>query len=283
MKTWRCCRINLMQWRLQPKFAICLIYLVLDMWDLFQGFQDYAAAVGGPVAVWLLPLLPGAQNRYVLILLAFVMLISDAPFRNRQQQFVLQRTGKALWIRGQLLYLLMLSALFTLALWVLTWVFLLPQVSFAPEWGTVLQTAARYPHAYEVFLPVTVSMDILNGCTGLEATLWTICTQTLVCTLLGEIVMLCNLWCKRGVGVAVAVGLIMISYCIRLMSSAVGVFRFFSWGSPVSWADRSMMGHVNQNLPSFTYGILMSLGLCVLLGVALMATIHRCNLETDKE
>ena len=45
-----------------------------------------------------------------------MLLISDAPFRNRQQQFILLRVGKRDWMGGQLLYILFTSVAFTAVL-----------------------------------------------------------------------------------------------------------------------------------------------------------------------
>ena len=55
------------------------------------------------------------------------------------------------------------------------------------------------------------------------------------------------------------------------------------WISPLSWLNRSLMGHTNRNLPSYSYAVGVTVGLSALLGVVLIATIHRLNLETDKE
>ena len=70
------------------------MYMVLYMWYETQGFVAYSRALGYPVRPWLFPLLPCDPGNFVPIFLAFVLLVSDAPFRNRQQQFVLLRVGK---------------------------------------------------------------------------------------------------------------------------------------------------------------------------------------------
>lgn len=59
-------------------------------------------------------LLPCDPGNFVPIFLAFVLLVSDAPFRNRQQQFVLLRVGKGAWIGGQLMYILFTSVVLQL-------------------------------------------------------------------------------------------------------------------------------------------------------------------------
>lgn len=100
MKLLRSCKLNILQWRINPKYAFVAMYMVLYMWYETQGFVAYSRALGYPVRPWLFPLLPCDPGNFVPIFLAFVLLVSDAPFRNRQQQFVLLRVGKGAWIGG---------------------------------------------------------------------------------------------------------------------------------------------------------------------------------------
>ena len=143
MKLLRSCKLNILQWRINPKYAFVAMYMVLYMWYETQGFVAYSRALGYPVRPWLFPLLPCDPGNFVPIFLAFVLLVSDAPFRNRQQQFVLLRVGKQRWIAAQLLYLLFLSVLFTVFLWVLSWVFLWPNL----EWVEIGGRSFKQPLA----------------------------------------------------------------------------------------------------------------------------------------
>ena len=77
-----------------PKYAFVAMYMVLYMWYETQGFVAYSRALGYPVPPGCSLLLPCDPGNFVPIFLAFVLLVSDAPFRNRQQQFVLLRVGK---------------------------------------------------------------------------------------------------------------------------------------------------------------------------------------------
>ena len=96
------------------------------------------------------PLLPGTPGAFITVYLGFVLLLSDAPFRSRQQQFVLQRVGKRIWAAGQLLYLFLACLVFTLLLWVLTWIFLLPRL----EWGMGLGPGPHYGSRLRYFTRV---------------------------------------------------------------------------------------------------------------------------------
>ena len=61
-------------------------------------------------------------------------------------------------------------------------------------------------------------------------------------------------------------------------------FKYFlTWISPISWIDRSVLGQTGQKLPSYTYAMVMPIVLSLILVVIAMTTIHRCNLDTDKE
>ena len=84
MKLLRSCKLNILQWRINPKYVFVAMYMVLYMWYETQGFVAYSRALGYPVRPWLFPLLPCDPGNFVPIFLAFVLLVSDAPFRNRQ-------------------------------------------------------------------------------------------------------------------------------------------------------------------------------------------------------
>ena len=142
MKLFRICKINLIQWRINPKYLAVALYLVLYMWNSTRGYVSYCRDVGYSIRPWLFPLLPGSPQFFLFIYIAFVLLLSDAPFRNRQQQFVLQRVGKRSWLAGQLMYLFVTCLLFTALLWLLSWIFLLPCLEWGWDWGPVLTTAA---------------------------------------------------------------------------------------------------------------------------------------------
>lgn len=167
------------------------------MWNLTHGYADLSRQLDTMVQPWLFPLFPGSVSFFMPVYLSFVVLISDAPFRSRQQQFVLLRAGKRNWIMGQLLYIVMLSVVFTAALWFFSWVFLIPRVRWSLNWGPILTTVATRNLNLEIAL-MPVSYEIMMNVTPLAATAWAAFMMIGVNILLGEIVMVCNLWAKRA-------------------------------------------------------------------------------------
>ncbi len=136
-----------------------VMWISAGMWTAQsgRGFSPSCLAHRGPLSrcIW-----------------AFVLLLSDAPFRSRQQQFVLQRVGKRIWAAGQLLYLFLACLVFTLLLWVLTWIFLfLPRLEWGWDWGPVLTTVAAsgISPEYGVW---GLEYECMRNVTPLAATAW---------------------------------------------------------------------------------------------------------------
>ncbi len=283
MKILRCVKLNFLQWRINPKYFICLLFVVLDIWYMLHGIQNYAQHLGYGVRPYLLALLPGANGHYMIVLFISILLVSDAPFCNGQQQFILLRIGKRNWMAGQLLYLFCVSALYISFLWILSVIFLLPNISFGKTWGHVIQTAAQ-KQDYFTFAPaISISYNCIKNVTPAEAMLWFMGMFLAVHFLLSEIVLLCNLWTKGGVGTVIAMCFILITYLIRQLSAYTGFQRFLIWISPVSWLDRALLGHTNQNLPSYAFATCTVVVLAVALAAIALITVPKCSLDTSKE
>lgn len=117
----------------------------------------------------------------------------------------------------------------------------------------------------------------------LAATAWVFGMMVGVSFLLGEIMILCNLWLKKGIGLAVVTSFSLLPFLVVIMANTPYAARKLLWISPLSWLNLSLMGQPNQGLPSYGFAVGVTVGLSVLLGILIVGTIHRCNLETEKE
>lgn len=282
MNVLRVTKINLLRWRDDPKYLAVAVYMVMYMWFLLRGVCDYAELLGTDIHPWIFPFLMRGNGIITSLMLGFVILISDAPFRSSQQRFVLLRTGKRTWLAGQILYLLLLSAAFTALLFLLSLLFVLPKLRWSTEWGSFLTTIAvtGLPGTYGA---IDARYSVMNGIGAVEATLWTVAEMISVCFLLGMIMLLCNLWLGKGVGMVAVCTFVILPTLTFIFQATPYVYRYLTWISPMNWVDRSVLGHTGQHLPSYTYAMVMPVALSLLLTVVAMTTIHRNNLDTDKE
>lgn len=281
MKLLRTCRINFFHWKTDLKYPFSLLYLILYMWYATHGFVTYARQLQYPIAPYLFPFLP-ASTSFVYLLIPFVLIISDAPFRNQQQLFILLRVGKRTWIASQLLYLLICSSCYTLLIWILSWLFLIPQLEWSTQWGPVITTAA-VNGGYSSYSTLSLEYGVMKGIGPISATMWVAFVMIAVCFLLGIIMTLCNLWFQKGLGTVIISCFAILPLIINVLAHTPRLVKKLLWISPVSWMDRNLMGNVNQNLPSYMYGLLAPVLISILLTCVIYATIHRCDLERTKE
>lgn len=282
MKLLRATRINFLRWANDPKYLAVLVYMVLYMWHVIGGVVEYARELNVPIHPWIFPFLMRGGETISPLMLGFVILISDAPFSNRQQQFVLLRIGKRTWMGAQLLYLFLLSVVFTALLFLLSIFFTLPETKFSAEWGSFLTTIAvnGLPGKYGF---VSTSYSVMRNAEAVEVCLWSATSLILVGFLMGLVMLICNLWAGKGVGTAIVSAMAIMPLLTQFFQNTPYLYKYLTWITPMNWPDRSIMGYTSQNLPSYAYGIYMPLILSVILAIVIMCTIHRNNLDTDKE
>ncbi len=282
MKIFRATRMNLMRWRDDPKYAVVAIFTIVQMWQRLGGLSEYAELLGTTIHPWVFPFLMHGGTVITPLLLAYVILIVDAPFRNRQQRYVLLRTGKRTWLAGQIVYQFILSLSFSLLILVCSIVFLIPKLSFSLEWGDFLTTISLdgLPRAYGYLSP---QYSVIRGNSALEVTIRVFTTFTFSCFLLSMIVMLANLWLNKSVGAVIAMACALMPSLSQYMQTTQYVYRFFTWISPFGWADMTLLGDKTLHQPSYLYALLAPIILSGVLVLVAMLTIHKCDLDTNKE
>ncbi len=283
MREFRIAKLDFLYWRSNPKYFVAISYCVLYSYNLLHGIGYYAASLGSAVSPWVLPFMSCMGASFLPIMLGFILLISDAPFRTRHQQFVMQRTGKRAWILGQLLYILAVSLGFALMMWLLSWVWLIPELKWSGDWGAVIRTAAMngIPRTFHVYMDFPYAL--VKNTDPIAVTLWNIGSVSAVCFFLGTAMAACNLWLRKGVGAILIAALSTISLILDYSSQNPGPIRMILWISPLNWMDYSLMGHSGQFLPSHAYGILCPALLGLGLSALMVLTIGKCNVETIKE
>ncbi len=283
MKAAKIAKLNFYYWRGNPKYVAVIIYIMLYCYERITGLVDYAQSLDAQISPWLFPFLPCMGASFLPLFLGFVLMVSDAPFRTRQQGLIMQRTGKRAWLIGQMLYILGVSIGFTLLLFVLSWLYVLPVLEWDDGWGAVLFTASinGIPNSFNVYMRFPYA--VLNGTNPIAVTLWCATSMIFICYLLGTIMAACNLWLRKGWGAFLISVLTGISLIPDFRAVNPGPIRYILWVSPLNWMNYSLMGHPEQYLPTHAFGIWGPAVLALSLSLLLVLTIGKCNVETDKE
>lgn len=283
MKVIKVAKLNFFHWRSNPKYTVVIVYLLLYTYERVSGLAGYARDLGAQISPWVFPFLPCTGTGFLPLMLGFILLISDAPFRTGHQQMVMQRTGKRTWLAGQLIYILTVSISFTIFMWLLSWLYVIPELEWSNKWGAVLSTATinGVPGTYHVYL--SFPYTVIKNTDPLSVTLWCSAAMASVCFFLGVMMAVCNLWMRKGWGSVIIACVTAISLIPDTSATNPGPIRYILWVSPLNWMDYSLMGHPEQYLPSYGFAIWGPAVLGIGLSVLLLLTIGKCNIETDKE
>lgn len=105
-----------------------------------------------------------SDDHVVLIAsLGALLLFCDAPFIDSEQPYIVLRSGRKKWVAGQIAYIAISSALFTLFLYLLTLLLLLPWLEFSTEWGKAIGTLAQTTTGYDLGITITFDRYIFSA------------------------------------------------------------------------------------------------------------------------
>lgn len=149
-RAWACCRHSLLTLTSSPRLWALLILCILSFDRYLAPVMDMAKAEGlrvswSGLAVFLL------NDSWISVTaaLGLLILLFDVPRRDEAQKYLLLRTGRRAWARGQLYYILCVTALYMLALGMILLFWIAPRLDLTFGWS---ETILRFVDgAYEVY------------------------------------------------------------------------------------------------------------------------------------
>lgn len=158
-----------------------------------------------------------------------VILFSDAPFFDKTQMFLLVRTGKRKWLMGQIIYMLAAGVMYYILLYILSLLFMAPFLTWKNEWGSIWNSLARSEIGLKFNIYLTVPAQVLNAFTPMQALGWTFGMGMLNALLLGMIMLCCNLFFKKEIGICIALVLILLPYRLDFMPTGLHYIATAAW------------------------------------------------------
>lgn len=233
-----CVRSNICKWWSKSLiYVVAAIVLICCFWNL-SWINSFCSASGMRISLWIVPFILSSMKSIYGFLT--VLLFSTAPFLENDAPFVIVRTGKATWIKGQLLYIAVASLLLTLFIVCSAWLVILPSMGFAAEWGSVIELLANYPNEVLKYGLTGgwgfFSLSVVNNASPLSASLLTIFLMWLNGVFSGVLILSFNVLVKPGIGVVAAGVLLFVSaFSVYLAPIFVGpimnYFTVYSWSS----------------------------------------------------
>jgi hypothetical protein len=230
-----------------------------------EGYGQFCQTVDMKMSPWVFPFLYSTRYVKILFFAPLLLLFCDAPFIDATQPYVISRSGRIAWSVGQLLYIVVISALYFLFLFLISNLFILTYIEPSFEWGKVFGTLANTDAAGKLDILCFVDNRVLSYFTPMQATWFTFLLSWLVGIFFGFIIYALNsLTNTRSLGIVAA------TFFLVLDSAASGLPLLIRW-SPVSW---SSIGNIDIGgltyYPSYSYVmtvLLVTLGILATISV----------------
>ncbi|BAE83937.1 hypothetical protein DesLBE_5324 [Desulfitobacterium sp. LBE] len=256
-----CSMQNLLKWSANPRIYVLGLLLLVFLSESVRPIAEFSSAVNVPVTPWVFPYLALHQLVLLCIMLGVVLLFCDAPFIDAHQPYVIIRSGKKNWLWGQILYIMIAAALYFLFIVLCSILMLLPNLTYANEWGKVFSTLALTDAGNQFKVALPISYQLQHAYTPMSAMVWSFLMSWLVGVFLGLLMFVLNMRFKREIGAVVATALVFLQYFAFEASG----FLTFSL-SPVSWASLGNLDITHTSaLPSLTYAVCALIGLNLIL------------------
>lgn len=259
------------------RFYVAILLFFVMIYSMVSPIRIMALQTGYRSAPWIFPYL--VQNYFIqmIIMLGFVLLFCDAPFLTEESPYMIVRTGRKVWLIGQIIYIILISFLFTLGLMIVTVIPLLPYIYVKNEWGKLLGTLSQ-TDAAAILGTIKLDYSLQLNYTPMAAMGVSFGMVWLNGILAGELIMFFNLILKRIAG-TIAGGILAFMPYVAVNFSDLRMIRYFS---PPSWINimSFQIGEVSY-LPGAGYCIGFILILLILLIIGSVFVFMKKTIEVN--
>ena len=279
MKSIRICIQNMRKWLGNSRITVALMVIFLFTFMYTKGLGKICEYTGEKLSWYIFPFLTTYRYMQILYLFPLIMIFSDAPFIDSNQQFVMVRAGRLSWGIGQMLYIITGSFCYTAFMLLSSVIVNIGHIQPSASWGKGLILAATTNLTTLLGIQydtVKITGSIVRYYTPAQAMLWSFVFLWMICTILGLIIFDLNIAFKSN-----AVGLLVSGFLI-FFTAVVDEVQQLMWLSPVTWSSLNSIDVAKtSSLPGFYFVLSMYSGAIVVLFIAgaLLSKSRRFSFE----
>ena len=267
---------NRRKWKNDYRVWIALLLAAVIVHSLTKGLGDFVNQTGVKASPWIFPFLYMRYYNKLLLFFPLILIFSNAPFLDRNQLYVLARSGKRKWCMGQILYIFETSAMYFMYIFVLSILLNLKYISFTFEWGRVMKTLAK-TNASSVFEMGFCSEEkVMDLFSPISATWFTFLFSWISGVILGLLMFFLNMRI-RGTGSFVA-------SCLLVFSAVAAKQTNFLPFSPVSWSTLNAI-HLSKRdgKPGYGYVCMVYATITIALLLIILLTAKKNNFDQEQK
>ncbi|WP_033165322.1 hypothetical protein [Clostridium sp. KNHs205] len=271
---------SIRQWVTDPRIISLFVLMSMFVWNDFEVIGDLTGITGIKTNPLIFPFFSSDPVKQLILLAGIVFLFSDAPFINKNQPYIIIRSKRIPWVLGQILYIIMASAIYFLFLMLVSILVLLPHGTFATDgWGKIINTLAQTDVGAQLKLQFGITKEITTFYSPWEAFGFSFLLDWGVACFLGLLLFVINLNFNRMLGL-VAGGVILF-FDLLVTNALPPTFYHFS---PVSLSRLSVLDPMGVSLfPNLTYPFVFFSVSIVILSALLVVSIKKTPIEITSE
>lgn len=250
-KSLRICGIHLRKMLGNPRFYIAFLWFVFLIYFYVSKVKAFSIETGIKVSPWLFPLLLNQAGNQLFVIIGALLLFCDAPFINETTTWQMMRAGKRSWFWGSMLYISVLSLIYSVGLSVIPNLMLFPRVTWMEDWGQILGALAQSSAASQLGI-INLDYGLMVRFMPWQAMCLKILAVWLNTVLIGELCYVFNVWLRWGSGPLAGMMMGLTPYLIlRLPNFRVGYYL-----APPAWMNLSMYswnGYGTFPSPAYIY------------------------------
>ena len=226
------CAQNFRKWATDYRMWTVAAMVIVMTFIFADDLSKNAAMIDSDVTLWIFPFLYTRPDMVLIFTMPVVLMFCNAPFLDKNQTFVMMRASRMKWLCGQLLYIILASAVYYLFVFLIS---ILSTVFIAEpslDWGGTIYSLAYSKLRWEGVPYVEIPKLIVEYFTPIQACWFTFLLSWIGGVFLGMIVFSFNLITQtRSIGTVVATAFVVWGSWVRYSS---GVQRHRKL-SPISW------------------------------------------------
>lgn len=228
----------------------------------------------------LYPFLASDVVKQLVIFAGVIFLYSDAPFINKSQPYVIIRSKRTVWALGQILHIIIFSAVYFFILMAISFVVVIPHATFSTDgWGRLANILAESNLTSQLDMNFLFPEKIVSLYSPVEAFVLTFLLNWTLASFFGMLIFAVNLNFGKMIGPA-------ISLAWMLMDLLIENYLPHSWYkySPLSMSRLSVLDPLGVSIyPSQTYAFCFYGAGILIFSIIVIVTIQRKAIEISSE
>lgn len=265
------------KWRTSPRIFLIVILLGAYFHSRISPLYSFCAQYAIGVSPGLFSFLMSDAHVVLIVSLGALLLFCDAPFIDLEHPYIILRSGKRKWAVGQITYIAISSAVFTMYLFLLTLLLLLPYLEFGKEWGKAIGTLVLTGAGMDFNVTIPFGQYIYFGYSPVAAVLLSLFLCFSVVFFLGILMFYLNLRINRMTGSIT--GAMLILWQLVIPKTNTNLIRY----SPISWMKLEEIDRNGTTVyPNLIYVLVVLYGMAILLAVLSILCMRKKDIDVLK-